>query len=150
MSSENRVGQMLAVQKEGLELFKQKNADYGDSFANYGPVGVIVRMGDKIHRLSSVTKSGVHFVNESVRDTLIDLHNYAAMAIMLLDEKKSVEHPRINEIKSNYLNEQWSKDFKSKHKSTLHGRLKNKSFAERRKMVSSKLTSSGLLGTDVH
>jgi len=144
--SENRVGQMLAVQKEGLELFKQKNADYGDSFANYGPVGVIVRMGDKIHRLSSVTKSGVHFVNESVRDTLIDLYNYAAMAIMLLDEKKSAEHPRINEIKSNQLNQQWSKDFKSKH-STLH---KNKSFAERRKMVSSKLTSSGLLGTDVH
>ena len=75
-------------------------------------------MGDKIHRLSSVTKSGVHFVNESVRDTLIDLHNYAAMAIMLLDEKKSVEHPRINEIKSNYLNEQWSKDFQEKN-STL-------------------------------
>jgi hypothetical protein len=111
MSSENRVGQMLAVQKEGLELFKKKNADYGDSFANYGPVGVIVRMGDKIHRLSSVTKSGVHFVNnESVRDTLIDLHNYAAMAIMLLDEKKSLEHPRINEIKFSQLNEkqeQW-------------------------------------------
>ena len=147
--SENRVGQMLAVQKEGLELFKQKNADYGDSFANYGPVGVIVRMGDKIHRLSSVTKSGVHFVNESVRDTLIDLHNYAAMAIMLLDEKKSVEHPRINEIKSNQLNQQWSKDFQSKH-STLHERLKNKSFAERRKMMSSKLTSSGLLGEDIH
>jgi hypothetical protein len=24
--------------------------------------------------------------NESLRDTLIDLHNYAAMAIMLMDE----------------------------------------------------------------
>lgn len=119
MSSENRVGQMLAVQKEGLELFKQKNADYGDSFANYGPVGVIVRMGDKINRLSSVTKNGVNLVdNESVRDTLIDLHNYAAMAIMLLDEKKSVKHPRINEIKFSQLNEkqkQWSKDFQAKH-----------------------------------
>ena len=79
---------MQNVQTEGLELFKKKNADYGDSFANFGPVGVIVRMGDKINRLSSVTKNGVHLVdNESVRDTLIDLHNYAAMAIMLLDEK---------------------------------------------------------------
>ena len=46
----NRVGQMIAVQKEALELFKKKNADYGDSFANYGPVGVIIRMGDKINR----------------------------------------------------------------------------------------------------
>ena len=86
----NRVGQMMTVQREGLELFKKKNADYGDSFANFGPVGVIVRMGDKINRLSSVTKNGVNLVNnESVRDTLIDLHNYAAMAIMLLDEKNT-------------------------------------------------------------
>jgi hypothetical protein len=83
-----RVEQMAKVQKEGLELFTKKNADYGDAFANYGPVGVIVRLGDKIQRLSSVSKNGVTLVNnESLRDTLIDLHNYAAMAIMLMDEK---------------------------------------------------------------
>ena len=83
------VQQMESVQKEGLELFKKKNADYGDAFATYGPVGVIVRMGDKIQRLTSVSKNGVALVdNEGLRDTLIDLHNYSAMAIMLLDEKK--------------------------------------------------------------
>ena len=38
----------------------------------------------------SVTTNGVHLVdNESLRDTLIDLHNYAAMGIMLMDEEKS-------------------------------------------------------------
>jgi len=85
----DRMKQMLEIQKEGLELFKRKNADYGDAFANYGPVGVIVRMGDKIQRLVSVTNNGVNLVNtESLRDTLIDLHNYSAMAIMLLDENK--------------------------------------------------------------
>ena len=26
--------------------------------------------------------------DESLRDTLIDLHNYSAMAVMLMDEKK--------------------------------------------------------------
>jgi hypothetical protein len=83
----NRVEQMAKVQTEGLELFRKKNSDYGDSFATYGPIGVIVRMGDKISRLNSVTNSGINLVNtESVRDTLIDLHNYSAMAIMLLDE----------------------------------------------------------------
>lgn len=86
----NRINQMERVQKEGLELFAKKNRDYGDSFANYGPVGVIVRMGDKINRLTSITKSGVTMVeSESIRDTLIDLHNYAAMAIMLMDEKST-------------------------------------------------------------
>ena len=81
------INQFKTVQKEGLELFEKKNADYGDAFANYGPVGVIVRMGDKIQRLSSVSKNGINLVNnESLRDTLIDLHNYSAMAIMLMDE----------------------------------------------------------------
>ncbi len=89
----DRVSQMITVQKEGLNLFKKKNADYGDAFANYGPIGVIVRMGDKIQRLMSVTNAGINMVNtESLRDTLIDLHNYSAMAIMLIDEKQNREN----------------------------------------------------------
>lgn len=85
----DRAEQMIKVQKEALELFKRKNHDYGDSFADYGAVGVIVRMGDKIRRLSNITQKEVTLVSdESIRDTLIDLHNYSAMAIMLLDEKK--------------------------------------------------------------
>jgi len=89
----NRPDQLAQVQKEGYELFVKKNKDYGDSFATYGPIGVIVRMGDKISRLTSLTKSGIQLVdNESVRDTLIDLHNYAAMAVMLMDEQKHHKH----------------------------------------------------------
>ena len=88
MDNKDRIQQYTAVQAEALNIFTKKNKDYGDSFATYGPVGVIVRMGDKINRLSSVTKNQVSLVqNESIRDTLIDLHNYAAMAIMLMDEK---------------------------------------------------------------
>ena len=84
----NRVEQMETVQKEGLELFKKKNKDYGDAFAEYGVVGVLVRMGDKIKRLQNIEKNKITLINdESMRDTLIDLHNYSAMAIMLLDEK---------------------------------------------------------------
>ena len=87
---EVRIEQMLKVQTEALELFARKNADYGDSFATYGSVGVIVRMGDKIARLANITNKGINLIeDEKIRDTLIDLHNYAAMAIMLLDEEKS-------------------------------------------------------------
>ena len=85
----NRVQQMMTVQKEGLELFKRKNADYGDAFAKYGTIGVLMRIEDKIQRSMSITKNGVTLVdNECIRDTLIDLHNYAAMGIMLLDENE--------------------------------------------------------------
>ena len=96
MSTPDRVSQLSAVQQEGLELFKRKNADYGDAFANYGPIGVLIRMGDKIQRLVSITDREVALVNdESLRDTLIDLHNYSAMAVMLMDEgnKKNEGEP---------------------------------------------------------
>ena len=88
-STINRVEQMETIQKESLELFRKKNQDYGDAFASYGVIGVLVRMGDKISRLQSITTNSISLINsESLRDTLIDLHNYSAMAIMLLDEDK--------------------------------------------------------------
>jgi len=84
------VEQYKAVQKEAGETFAAKNADYGDAFADHGPVGVLVRIGDKLRRMQSISKSGVQLVkDESLRDTLLDLHNYAAMAVMLLDETES-------------------------------------------------------------
>lgn len=101
MTTEVRVSQLISVQNEALALFIKKNTDYGDAFANYGPIGVIIRMGDKIQRLISVTNSGINLVNtESLRDTLIDLHNYAAMSIMLIDENKSKKEEEVNIIQS--------------------------------------------------
>jgi hypothetical protein len=80
----DRVEQFSEIQKIGLELFKKKNADYGDAFAKYGLVGVLIRIEDKIQRALSITKSGVTLVDsESLQDTLLDLHNYAAMALIL-------------------------------------------------------------------
>ena len=98
----DRISQLKAVQLEGAKLFEKKNKDYGDAFANYGPIGVIVRMGDKINRLTSVTNNGINLVkNESIRDTLIDLHNYSAMAIMLMDEKNESNFIPIKEEVTN-------------------------------------------------
>ena len=85
----DREKQYIKIHTEAFNLFKKKNKDYGDAFADYGSVGVLVRLGDKIRRCQSITKNGIQLVDdESLRDTLIDMHNYAAMAIMLIDEKK--------------------------------------------------------------
>ena len=87
MNPENRLSQMKTIQAEALELFKKKNIDYGDAFATYGTIGVLMRIQDKLKRFISITKNGINLVNdESLRDTLIDLHNYSAMGLMLLDE----------------------------------------------------------------
>tara|TARA_B100000530_G_C15562917_1_gene331310 strand:+ start:217 stop:507 length:291 start_codon:yes stop_codon:yes gene_type:complete len=88
----DRVNQLDIIQLEARTLFQKKNSDYGDAFATYGPVGVLVRIGDKIQRLQSITKKGITLIeDEKLRDTLIDLHNYAAMAIMLMDETDKKE-----------------------------------------------------------
>lgn len=80
----DRVEQMKQIQHEALELFIKKNADYGDAFATFGTIGVLVRIEDKIKRCISISSKNVQLVDdETLRDTLIDLHNYAAMALML-------------------------------------------------------------------
>jgi hypothetical protein len=85
----DRVEQMKEVQLNALELFKKKNIDYGDAFAKFGVIGVLMRIEDKIQRSLSITKNGVNLINdEGICDTLIDLHNYAAMALILLNENK--------------------------------------------------------------
>ena len=83
----SRVKQLEKIQEEALKLFERKNADYGDAFAKYGAIGVLMRIEDKIQRAISITKNGITLVeDEKIRDTLLDLHNYAAMAIMLINE----------------------------------------------------------------
>ena len=82
-----RVEQMETIQKQCLEVFKKKNHDYGDAFARFGVVGVLMRIEDKLQRLRSINKKGVQLVDdESMKDTLLDLHNYAAMALILMNE----------------------------------------------------------------
>ena len=48
-----------------------------------------MRIEDKLQRSMSITKNGVNLISdEGIRDTLIDLHNYSAMALMVLDDQK--------------------------------------------------------------
>jgi len=81
----DRVEQMKEIQGSALELFKKKNADYGDAFAKYGIIGVLIRIQDKIQRSLSISNNGIILVeSESLKDTLLDLHNYAAMGLMVM------------------------------------------------------------------
>lgn len=83
-----RVLQMKEIHEQALELFKRKNTDYGDAFAEFGAIGVIMRIEDKLKRLLSISKNKITLVDdETMKDTLLDLHNYSAMCLMLLNEE---------------------------------------------------------------
>ena len=70
--------------ENALELFSKKNSDYGDAFANYGVIGVIIRMGDKIARINSLCINKSKIVEETIMDSFVDLYNYSIMALMLI------------------------------------------------------------------
>lgn len=88
----NYVEMFRKVQNECYELFKKKNTDYGNAFEEYGTIGILVRMNDKIRRAININNKQITLVSdENLRDTLVDLHNYCALAITLLD-KESVKN----------------------------------------------------------
>ena len=74
-------------------LYERKNHDYGNSFSEtfrkLGIISAATRMLDKMNRIVSlVTKDQQKVNDESLRDTLIDIANYAVMTIMEIDKKK--------------------------------------------------------------
>ena len=82
----DRVKQLEEIHQEALELFKRKNKDYGDAFADFGLLGILVRLNDKIKRAITITENSISLVeDEKIQDTLIDIHNYAAMGLMLAE-----------------------------------------------------------------
>jgi hypothetical protein len=76
-----------------LDTFKRKNHDYGNSFEESlneeGLAASRIRMGDKWNRYKTLSKGTKNQVNdESIRDTLLDLANYAIMTVMWLDKNE--------------------------------------------------------------
>lgn len=72
-------------------LYAKKNHDYGDSFhQTYLEEGMAmprIRLSDKLNRFKSLTRKNTRQVeDESIRDTLIDLANYAIMTILEMEE----------------------------------------------------------------
>lgn len=71
-----------------LETFKKKRNDYGPSsrltYNLFGPDSMAVRMFDKLLRFANLTTEGheTKVKDESVIDTLVDLANYALIAVI--------------------------------------------------------------------
>lgn len=79
-----------AVLREARALFQAKNSDYGDSYKSHGSAGVVVRLSDKVRRGRRLYENISHEVkSEFLRDTLLDLGNYALMAVIVTELERS-------------------------------------------------------------
>jgi hypothetical protein len=81
---------------DGLnELYARKNHDYGDSFhttfVEEGLAMARIRLGDKFSRFKTLSRLSCNdrdqqqVTDESIRDTLLDLANYAIMTVLEMD-----------------------------------------------------------------
>ena len=69
---------------DNTELFEKKNADYGNSFVDFGLIGIIVRLNDKINRILNLgnVEPQIMQVDEKIEDTVNDLYNYCIIGLM--------------------------------------------------------------------
>ena len=75
--------------ENNAELLLSKHRDYGPSNIANAPGGAInglrVRMHDKLARINHLVDSGKDPEHESLRDSFIDLANYAIIGLLVLD-----------------------------------------------------------------
>lgn len=88
----NQVQRFERVQAECLALYKLKNERYGNSFEltldSWGLTPIGIRLEDKLNRLRELIKHpDLETADESLRDTLVDIANYATMAVSYLDRE---------------------------------------------------------------
>lgn len=93
------------VLHEMFELYKKKNADYGDgitknlnsykiAFPSY-----LFRIKEKAERCLSLQENGEAQVqDEKLTDTLLDIANYAVILVAWLQNKSESSDAKINEI----------------------------------------------------
>jgi hypothetical protein len=81
------------------KTYKAKNYDYGNSFDKsmdeFGITAAVVtyeRQDGNV--LKSLTKKKTQVKDESVKDTLLDLANYAIMTVMHLKQRENMEKKR--------------------------------------------------------
>ena len=86
------IEEKIEVHKELLDglhnLYITKNRDYGDSvhdtYEKYGLVSFLVRIEDKLNRARTLSKQAAVVQDEKIEDTLLDMANYAVLAVLEL------------------------------------------------------------------
>lgn len=83
------IADVWRIMDQAGNLLVRKHHDYGPKNIAHSPGGPLnglrVRMWDKIARINNLLDSGVKPSNESLRDSFLDLLNYSAIAMMVLD-----------------------------------------------------------------
>ena len=85
----NKIERHQALLNYLHNLYITKNHDYGDSvhdtYLKYGITSFLVRMEDKMNRVRTLSQKDGLVNDEKIQDTLLDLANYAILAVLELE-----------------------------------------------------------------
>ena len=77
--------------QEAKSMLLKKHKDYGPTNISQSPGGPLngirVRMWDKFARINNLIDSGATPENESLKDSFLDMANYAIIAMLVLDDE---------------------------------------------------------------
>lgn len=104
-NTNEKLKRLKEIHQQEEALYTERNEKYGDSFAKtfqeYGEAVALIRLEDKLNRAKTLVSMGLGGSDgESLIDTLMDLSNYANMAIIELtsttegDEGQTTEVPK--------------------------------------------------------
>ena len=100
-----RAKRLEEIMNKNLELYKKKNADYGNSFAEvYKELGFesgLVQILHKVNRIKGIYNNNrAEIENESLKDSLVDLANYALMTVVEMELEDKRDSGLIEKIES--------------------------------------------------
>ena len=105
MSQSERFYELLDTMKNTHDAKRHDYANPDDVFANFRTCeqagipawkGCCVRLGDKFSRIMGFAKKEkLKVKDESIKDTLIDMANYALIALILYEEEQKREGPTV-------------------------------------------------------
>ena len=74
-------------------VYERKNADYGDSFSKtfeeFGLTSSAIRINDKTERFKKLIKQEAQVPEETIKDTLLDLANYAVLTLVEMSKRET-------------------------------------------------------------
>ena len=83
------------------DTYKKKNEAYGDSFGKtfreLGVISAITRIYDKFNRILALTRGAKNdIIDESLKDSLLDLSGYAILTILELEIEENAQKENKN------------------------------------------------------
>ena len=74
-------------------VYERKNADYGDSFSKtfeeFGLTSSAIRINDKTERFKKLIKQEAQVQDEIIKDTLLDIANYAVLTLVEMSKREN-------------------------------------------------------------